>query len=266
MNLVALPAFADNYIWLVHDGRKAVVVDPGDELPVLQALEHASLALCGILVTHHHPDHTGGVMALRERFAGVPLWTPATERLPVPGAADAAVHPVRGGDSIRTLGLEIEVIDTPGHTAGHLAYFTQPAGQAPVLFCGDTLFSAGCGRLFEGTAAQMHASLSRLATLPDATRICCAHEYTLSNLRFAAAVEPASTDVADHLRHCSRLREQGQPTLPTELAQERRINPFLRCDQPAVQRAAVAHAGPGTDPNDPVAVFAALRAWKNEFR
>ena len=262
MNLVALPAFADNYIWLVHDGRKAVVVDPGDELPVLQALEQASLTLCGILVTHHHPDHTGGVMALRERFAGVPLWTPANERLPVPGAADAAVHPVRGGDSIRTLGLEIEVIDTPGHTAGHLAYFIQPVGQAPVLFCGDTLFSAGCGRLFEGSPAQMHASLSRLAALPDATRICCAHEYTLSNLRFAAAVEPANADLAADAEHCKALRDAGQPTLPSHMALELKINPFLRCAEPEVVRMARSH---GAANDDAVAVLATLREWKNNF-
>jgi hydroxyacylglutathione hydrolase len=192
---------------------------------------------------------------LRTRLQGV-VHGPARERIPEPFVA------VRGGDRIDVLGHAFDVIDVPGHTAGHVA-FVEVGVEAPILFCGDTLFSAGCGRLFEGTPAQMHDSLSRLAALPGATRVCCTHEYTLSNLRFAAAVEPGNADVADHARHCSALREQGQPTLPSSIALERRINPFLRCGQPAVAHAARAR---GAASNDPVAVLAALREWKNNYR
>jgi hydroxyacylglutathione hydrolase len=255
MNLVALPAFTDNYIWMLNDGDRAVVVDPGDAAPVVAALEARGLTLAGILVTHHHPDHVGGVDALRPHLKGI-VHGPARERIPEP------FTPVRGGDRVDVLGRVFQVIDVPGHTAGHVAYVELDA-EAPILFCGDTLFSAGCGRLFEGTPAQMHDSLERLAALPSATRVCCTHEYTLSNLRFAAAVEPGNDDVAAHVRHCTALRQAGQPTLPSSIALERRINPFLRCGQPAVVQAARAH---GAASNDPVAVLAALREWKNTYR
>ena len=256
MNLVALPAFTDNYIWMLHDGGRAVVVDPGDAAPVLEALDSQGLRLAGILVTHHHADHVGGVDALRSRLGG-PVWGPAHETIPAPYV------PLAGGMQIDVLGIAFDVIDVPGHTAGHIAYAEHgPAGQ-PLLFCGDTLFSAGCGRLFEGTPAQMSASLDRLDALPAATRVCCTHEYTLSNLRFAAAVEPASDDVAVHTRHCQALREAGRPTLPSTLALERRINPFLRCTEPAVMAAARAQ---GAANDSRVEVFAALREWKNRFR
>ncbi|HWP18730.1 MAG TPA: hydroxyacylglutathione hydrolase [Burkholderiaceae bacterium] len=254
MELVALPAFADNYIWMLHDGRQALVVDPGDAAPVQDALRSRGLELTGILVTHHHGDHTGGLEALRPLLNGT-VWAPAREAIP------GACVKVREGDAVRWQGLTFDVFDVPGHTAGHVAYFARGPQPAPLLFCGDTLFSAGCGRLFEGTAEQMHASLSKLAALPGDTRVCCAHEYTLSNLRFAQAVEPGNADVQAHLRHCQSLRERGEPTLPSTIALERRINPFLRCDLPAV-----AQAVPGTSQADAVRVFAALRQWKNEFR
>lgn len=256
MNLVALPAFADNYIWLLHDGAQAVVVDPGDAQPVLDALDTLHLQLRGILVTHHHPDHVGGVDALRARLDG-PVWGPARERIPTP------FEPQHDGDRIDVLGLDFEVFDVPGHTAGHVAYVQRGAPTAPLLFCGDTLFSAGCGRLFEGTPAQMAQSLSRLAALPPDAQVCCTHEYTLSNLRFAAAVEPANADVAAHQASCEALRAAGKPTLPSSVALERSINPFLRCTEPAVIAAARARGAPSTDPVD---VLAALRLWKNEFR
>ncbi|MCK6426386.1 MAG: hydroxyacylglutathione hydrolase [Burkholderiaceae bacterium] len=261
MKIAALPAFSDNYIWLVHDDRSAVVVDPGQAAPVVAALTQASLALAGILVTHHHGDHVGGVAELRDRFGAVPVWRPAGERLPF-DPAPPCQH-VQGGDVVTLLGQDWQVIDTPGHTAGHVAYLLQPPGQAPLLFCGDTLFSAGCGRLFEGSPAQMADSLQRLAGLPGETRVCCAHEYTLSNLRFAAAVEPDNAAVIHHRQHCETLRERGEATLPSTLALELQINPFLRCQAPAVQAAAAAR---GADPADPVAVLATLRHWKNEFR
>lgn len=263
MNLVALPAFADNYIWMLHDGREALVVDPGDAAPVLDALDEFGLALTAILVTHHHGDHTGGLAELQARLQG-PIHGPAHERMPVP------VTPHEAGDVVQWQGLSFDVIDVPGHTSGHIAYYAEKtaetaetAHQGPLLFCGDTLFSAGCGRLFEGTPAQMHASLSRLAALPGATRVCCAHEYTLSNLRFAHAAEPDNTAVTTHQAHCEALRAAGQPTLPSTIGLERRINPFMRCDLPTL--AAAAHAQ-GATSEDPVAVFAALREWKNTYR
>jgi len=255
MELIPLPAFNDNYLWLLHDGRDALVVDPGDAGPVQSALQHWGLALRGILVTHHHGDHTGGVAALRQA-TGATVYGPAREAIPQP------VESLRGGQNICLLDIDWQVIDVPGHTAGHIAYYTPDVDGAPLLFCGDTLFSGGCGRLFEGTPAQMLASLDQLAALPANTRVCCAHEYTLSNLRFAAAVEPGNAALAEYARHCQALRAQGLPTLPSTLATERAINPFLRSREPTVVRAVQAHAGAaGGD----IAVFAALREWKNQF-
>lgn len=256
MNLIAVPAFTDNYIWMLHDGTSAIVVDPGDAAPVVRALDERSLKLSAIVVTHHHGDHVGGVDALRDRLHG-PVWAPATEAIPEPNM------PLRGGDTVDLFGTSFEVIDVPGHTAGHIAYFGRPAGQAPILFCGDTLFSGGCGRLFEGTPAQMHASLSRLAALPGDTRVCCAHEYTLSNLKFARAVEPGNAELIDYSARCESLRRRDLPTLPSSVSTERLVNPFLRVAQPEVRAAARAHGATG---DDAVSVLAALRQWKNEFR
>jgi len=257
MNLIALPAFTDNYIWMMHDGRQALVVDPGDAQPVRAALLAQGLELAAILVTHHHPDHVGGIAELRDLLRG-PVFGPARERIPEP------FEPLRDGEHIKALGLQFEVIDVPGHTAGHIAYVHRPAdGSAPVLFCGDTLFSGGCGRLFEGTPAQMHASLSRLAALPGNTRVCCAHEYTESNLRFANAVEPHNAELIDYTAHCRSLRAQGLPTLPSSIALELQINPFMRCMQAPVQAAARERGAPD---DSAAAVLGALREWKNQYR
>lgn len=251
-----IAAFSDNYLWLIHspqDPLRVAVVDPGDARPVLETLARDGLSLDTVLVTHHHSDHTGGVAELVERF-DVPVLGPADERIP------CRTRALRGGDRVRLdgLGLEFEVIDCPGHTAGHIAYYGHGC-----LFCGDTLFSAGCGRLFEGTPAQMNASLRRLAGLPSDTRVYCAHEYTLSNLRFAAAVEPDNPSVRDYADHARRLRADDCPTLPSTLGLERRVNPFLRCTEPDVVAAAERHAGSAME--DETAVFATIRAWKDSF-
>ena len=256
MDLIALPAFQDNYFWMLHDGRQALVVDPGEAAPVLAALRQGGLTLASILVTHHHADHTGGVAELRAA-TGAQVHGPARERIPEPFA------PLQGGDQVQALGVNFRVIDVPGHTAGHIAYFAADVNGAPLLFCGDTLFSGGCGRLFEGTPAQMLASLDTLAALPANTRVCCAHEYTLSNLRFARAVEPGNPALADYLQRCEQLRAQGQPTLPSTIGTERAVNPFLRSRESEVVQAVHAQAASATDE---VAVFAALREWKNNFR
>lgn len=256
MHLIPIPAFDDNYLWLLHDGKRALVVDPGDAGPVLRALDEHALQLESILVTHHHADHTGGVDALREA-TGAQVWGPATERIPKP-----YTH-LNGGGTAHALGLDFQVIDVPGHTAGHIAYYTQDVNGKPLLFCGDTLFSGGCGRLFEGTPAQMLASLDKLAALPADTVVCCTHEYTLSNLRFAMAVEPGNADLAAYQARCISLREQGLPTLPSSMAQELRINPFLRTRQATIM-AAARHFDASA--RDDTTVFAAIRQWKNQFK
>lgn len=254
--MLPLPAFSDNYIWMLHDGRQAVVVDPGDAQPVFATLQALGLQLTAILVTHHHADHVGGVDALRNATGAV-VYGPAREAIPEP------LVRLAGGDRCTVLGLEFEVFDVPGHTAGHIAYLCREMDGAPLLFCGDTLFSGGCGRLFEGTPAQMLASLDTLASLPGTTRVCCTHEYTLANLRFACAVEPANTDLLAYRAQCEALRSRDQPTLPSTMALEQRINPFLR-----TREATVIAAARQFDPavRDDTTVFAAIRQWKNDFR
>jgi hydroxyacylglutathione hydrolase len=256
MKLIPIPAFADNYIWLLHDEQRALVVDPGEANTVLDALQLWRVQLEAILVTHHHADHTGGVDALR-RATGAKVFGPALEAIPEP------LSRLNDGDQLQTLGLTFKVIDVPGHTAGHIAYYCADMDGAPLLFCGDTLFSGGCGRLFEGSPAQMLASLSALASLPDATRVCCAHEYTMSNLKFACAVDPANETLASYTAAAQALRASHKPTLPSSILLERQINPFLRTHQPAVIQAAQSF---DASANDEVRIFAALRQWKNQFR
>lgn len=256
LRLIPIPAFADNYLWLLHDGQRALVVDPGDAAPVMRALAENALHLDSILVTHHHADHTGGVDALRNA-TGARVYGPARESIPVP------YEPLREGDTVGTLGLHFQVLDVPGHTAGHIAFYTPEVNGKPLLFCGDTLFSGGCGRLFEGSPAQMLASLDKLAALPGQTCVCCTHEYTLGNLRFALAVEPDNAELKAYHEECVRLRDAGRPTLPTSIARERLINPFLRTRQAAV-RAAAHHFDPAV--HDDISIFAAIRQWKNQFK
>ena len=254
LTLLPLPAFADNYIWLMHDARYAAVVDPGDAEPVRAYLEAHGLILRAILVTHHHHDHVGGVAALAARFR-VPVYGPAGEPIP------ALTHPVGAGETVHVDGLEVDfqVMPVPGHTRGHVAYY-----DGKHLFCGDTLFACGCGRLFEGTAQQMYDSLSRLAALPVDTEVYCAHEYTLANIRFARQVEPNNAALIEREAATRMLREQGLPTLPSTIGLERATNPFLRAHEPTVRASAEAHAGHALP--DAVAVFATLRTWKDGFR
>ena len=256
LTLIPVPAFTDNYLWLLHDGQRALVVDPGDAAPVQRALTKLSLELDTILITHHHADHTGGVDELR-RTTGAKVYGPAAEKIPKPYTA------LKEDDTATALGLNFQVIDVPGHTAGHIAFYTPDVNNKPLLFCGDTLFSGGCGRLFEGTPAQMLVSLDKLAALPGATVVCCTHEYTLSNLRFAVAVDPANADLANYQAHCIELRAHNLPTLPTSIAQELLINPFLRTRQPALISSA-RHFDAAADGD--TSVFAAIRQWKNQFK
>lgn len=252
--LTPLPAFADNYIWLLTDASgNAAVVDPGDAKPVQRALDAQDLKLTAILATHHHADHVGGAAELAARH-GCPVFGPARE------ASEVVTVPLEEGRVVEVpgLGARFRVLDIPGHTAGHIALF----GHG-ILFSGDTLFSAGCGRLFEGTPAQMSGSLAKLAALPESIRVCCGHEYTVNNLRFAAALEPANRAIREHAEHCIALRARGQATLPSTIAMERSINPFLRCSEPAVREAASKHAGEAL--TDPVEIFAVIRQWKDGF-
>lgn len=257
MQLTPIPAFTDNYVWMLSDGERALVVDPGEAAGVQAALTQHGLRLDTIFITHHHADHTGGVAELRQA-TGARVIGPAFETMPEP------LQRVSGGEAVDALGLRFEVIDVPGHTAGHIAFFCPDVDGQPLLFCGDTLFSGGCGRLFEGTPGQMHDSLSRLAALPGHTRVCCTHEYTLSNLRFALTVEPGNADLVAYHARCEAVRARGEPTLPGSIDTERAINPFLRTGEAAVVQAAQTHA-PGSGA-DPVSVFATLREWKNVFR
>ncbi|MFZ5556075.1 MAG: hydroxyacylglutathione hydrolase [Pseudomonadota bacterium] len=253
LQVVPVSAFADNYIWVIRDDQHAVVVDPGDAAPVLDYLARESLELVAILATHHHGDHVGGNAALLRRFR-VPVYGPRAESI-----ATVTV-PLSEGERVRVpaLGLEFRVLEVPGHTAGHIAY----VGHG-WLFCGDTLFACGCGRLFEGTAPQMYRSLAKLAALPGDTRVFCAHEYTLANIRFARAADADNPSLAQRERREQARRAADQPTLPSSIALELATNPFLRCGDPAVQQAASARAGRPLA--DPVEVFSTLREWKNRF-
>ena len=258
IEILALHAFDDNYIWLLRAGGHVAVVDPGDAAPVLRHLDASGDRLCAILTTHHHGDHVGGLAELAARFP-VPVFGPLRED--IPGVTQA----LAGGERIELpqIGTEFEIIDVPGHTRGHIGYYGPSLGDDGALFCGDTLFGAGCGRLFEGTPAQMQASLAKLAVLPASTLVYCAHEYTQSNLRFAVAVEPGSIAVQRRSEDVAAERAAGRATIPTRIRTELETNPFLRWDQPAVRAAAASRLG--RVPADAVETFAAIREWKNRF-
>ena len=259
LQVIPLAAFNDNYIWLLKNSdpanTKCWVVDPGEADPVIAYLEQEQLDLQGILLTHHHKDHIGGVEDLRQ--PGVEIVGCAADAARLPTLTQA----VTAGDKLQILGQPVDILAVPGHTLGHLVYYF-PATNQPLLFSGDTLFAAGCGRRFEGSAAQMQASLHKLAQLPANTQIFAAHEYTLSNLNFALLVEPDNQDLQARLQQCQELRNNNQPTLPSNLALELASNPFLRLNQPQVI-ASLHKRHPEADLSDPVIAFDLLRQWKD---
>ena len=266
LQVSAIPAFADNYLWLIHDGQHAVVVDPGDATPVEAALTSGKLKLAAILLTHHHADHAGGVADLL-RHRNIPVYGPARERIA------GITHSLSDGEviDIAKPQIQLDVLDVPGHTAGHIAYVAHDQGW---LFCGDTLFAGGCGRLFEGTPEQMTRSLAKLAALPDDTKVYCAHEYTVSNLRFAVAAEPGNHAISERLHQAQAARERGEATVPSTIGIEKLTNPFLRYRESVIAETLIAQGRLGTQSDShgesasdySVATFAALREWKNAFR
>ena len=254
-----IPAFNDNYIWLIENNGYAAVIDPGDPAPVKRALEDKGLQLSAILITHHHADHTGGVAALKAQYS-CHVYGPARESI------RHIDEPLKQDDTIivQELGLSFTIFDIPGHTAGHIAYFCKdPCLETPIVFCGDTLFSGGCGRLFEGTPGQMWESLQKLIKLPHSTKVYCAHEYTSSNLQFASAVEPDNADLAEYASKTTALRQNSQPTLPSTIGLELKINPFLRIRESEVINAALKRSD--RDQLSESEVFAAIRSWKDTF-
>ncbi len=257
LHIEPVKAFKDNYLWVFHQlgGTEAVVVDPGDAAPVQQFLASRQLRLAAILVTHHHADHIGGVNELQQYWQA-PVYGPASPNIP------QVTHPLREGDQLKVAGLALRVLEVPGHTLDHIAYYAADADGTPLVFCGDTLFAAGCGRMFEGTAPMMHASLQKLATLPAATRVYCTHEYTLSNLQFARAVLGDTPVLTARIVAEQQKRAVDMPTVPSTVALELATNPFLRCEDPLV---IAALARQGQSQTKPAEVFGALRRWKDTF-
>lgn len=256
IKIIPIPALSDNYVWLLigSDSQSAYVVDPGDAIPVLDALNQHQLKLCGILITHHHWDHVGGIPKLLEHYPNIPVYGPAHEHI------SGVSHPLQEGSKItlEELGVSFSVLDIPGHTLGHIAYHNDEQ-----LFCGDTLFASGCGRIFEGTPEMMYASLNKLKALSSDLSVYCAHEYTEANLKFALKVEPDSEKLKTRLEKVQNLRKQNKPSLPVTLNEEKETNPFLRCTSKSIQSSVARQAQ--LKSQEPVEVFAALRQWKDNF-
>lgn len=256
LEVLAVPAFADNYLWLIHDGTYATVVDPGDAIPILAALDTYQLSLTAILLTHHHADHVGGVSTLKKHFQ-VPVFGPRNEVIP------EVTHTATEDDQITIpeLSLHFSILDVPGHTRGHIAYVARHQNW---LFCGDTLFAGGCGRLFEGTPAQMFASLAKLAALPETMQVYCAHEYTLANLRFALEIEPDNPALIARMHTEQMKRAHYQPTIPSSIGLEKATNPFLRCTEEKIINRLIDYGH--IKSREPITVFTAIRQWKNSYR
>ncbi|MBZ4200329.1 MAG: hydroxyacylglutathione hydrolase [Methylotenera sp.] len=255
VQIIPIPAFKDNYIWLIHNGQQAVAIDPGDATVVMQTLKQLQLSLNGILITHHHQDHTAGVADLLIAYPSIAVHAPKLEAYPFTHTSVSEADTVK----LDFFDLSFSVMLLPGHTLGHVAYLSNPRHCEQLLFCGDTLFGAGCGRLFEGSPAQMHHSLQRLANLAPSTKVYCSHEYTLRNIEFAMSLEP--TNIALHERKLAtqRLRDTGLPSLPSSIALELATNPFLRCDSLGIQAAS------GLKSSDQVAVFSRVRELRNSY-
>ncbi len=254
--IVPVRAFGDNYIWVLHNQQHAAVIDPGDAEPALAYLEEHNLKLAAILCTHHHGDHVSGVCKLRQVY-NAPVYGPQLEKIP------CISQPVGEGDTVEIpeLSIKLDVLHIPGHTLGHLAYLGDRN-----LFCGDTLFGCGCGRLFEGTAAQLFHSLQRLASLPGETKVYCAHEYTEANIRFALACEPNNAELQKRRENARTLCATDQPTVPSTIMLEKATNPFLRCTTPEIIHNLEQHSGLTLPPDNELAIFTALREWRNNFR
>ncbi len=257
INIITVPAFNDNYIWLFHEegSDQAYVVDPGTAEPVLNALTEQGLSLAGILITHHHNDHIGGISDLL-KINNVPVFGVVSERIP-------ATEIVVENQLVSLAGIRWRVLSVPGHTREHIAFYGEPEGQDPVLFCGDALFSAGCGRLFEGDAKQLYEAMTVFKSLPDTTKVFCAHEYTLANLSFASTVEPDNSEINSYLTKVKALQNKGLPSIPSTISQEKLINPFLRWDKESVLSTVKAEF-PDIEIGD-VDTLRALRAWKDNF-
>lgn len=254
-----IPAFTDNYIWAVSTttDNSVCVVDPGDAAPVIDYLRANALVLTDVFITHHHPDHTGGLATLTDKFAPRVIG-------PKHSNIEGITQFVSEGDQVELFGCTFEIMEVPGHTLDHIAYF-YPGGasRSPVLFCGDTLFAAGCGRLFEGTPEQMHRSLAKLKQLPAITEVYCTHEYTLANLRFALAADPNNQELVRRIQTEKTKREDSLPTLPSSIELELKTNPFLRCSDPFLAQNVRAQLS--KQPANEIEVFAALRSWKDRF-
>ena len=256
MNIQSIKAFSDNYIWLISTNEGNLVIDPGESKPVADFLSKDATRLTDILLTHHHYDHVGGVSVLKKTISGQVVG-------PNNPQIDGVDQKVSDGDVVQSCGLNFRVIEIPGHTLDHLAYYLDNEEQ-PMLFCGDTLFSAGCGRVFEGTHPQMYQSLMKLKALPENTLVFCAHEYTIGNLQFALEVEPNNPTIKNHLESCTNMLKNGQSTLPSSINLELQINPFLRCDR-AELRESISNKFNASESSEDSVIFEYLRRWKDSF-